>query len=125
MNNFIVEKVTNYNKINLDKCVSWMYNWWGKVEGWTKEKVETYMKSSFNNHHLPMTFIAFNENNEEVGMCQLTLHDLDCRPDIYPYIANLYIDENYRKKGIVKKLLDEAIKIAKEINLTKLYILDQ
>lgn len=119
MEKFIVKKVENYNKINLDKCVSWMYNWWGKSDGWSKEKVSTYMKSSFNKKCLPMTFIAF---NEEVGMCQITLKDLDCRPDIYPYIANLYIDENYRNNGIVKLLLDEAIRTAKEINLTKLYL---
>ena len=57
------------------------------------------MKASFNSKTLPQTIIAFNENNEEIGMCQITLKDLDCRPDIYPYIANLYIEEKYRNNG--------------------------
>ena len=122
MENFIVKKIEDYNKINLDKCVSWMYDWWGEKDGWTKEKVATYMKSSFNKNRLPMTLIVFDKNNEEVGMCQITLKDLDCRPDIYPYIANLYIDEKHRNKGIVKLLLNEAVKTAKDINLTKLYL---
>lgn len=122
MDKFIVEKITNYNKINLDKCVSWMYNWWGKEEGWSKEKITTYMKASFNDKILPQTIVVFNEKKEEIGMCQVTLHDLECRPDIYPYIANLFIDENYRGKGLVKKLLDAAIQVAKANNLSHLYI---
>ena len=99
MKKIIVKKITDYNEINLNKCVSWMYDWWGNAEGWTKEKVSTYMKASFNSKTLPQTIIAFNENNEEIGMCQITLKDLDCRPDIYPYIANLYIEEKYRNNG--------------------------
>lgn len=122
MKKFTVKKITNFNRINLDKCVSWMYNWWGKAEGWSKEKVITYMKASFNDTILPQTIIAFNEKNEEVGMCQVTLHDLDCRPDIYPYIANLFIDESYRGNGLVKLLLDKAIQVARENNLSHLYI---
>ena len=122
MKKFVVKKVTNYNEINLEKCVSWMYNWWGQSENWTREKITTYMKSSFNNKILPQTIIVFNEKHEEVGICQVTLHDLDCRPDIYPYIANLFIDEKYRGNGLVKMLLDEAIKTAKEMNLSHLYI---
>ena len=55
-------------------------------------------------------------------MCQITLKDLDCRPDIYPYIANLYIEEKYRNNGFAKLLLDEAIKTARENNLTHLYL---
>ena len=122
MKKIIVKKITDYNEINLNKCVSWMYDWWGNAEGWTKEKVSTYMKASFNSKTLPQTIIAFNENNEEIGMCQITLKDLDCRPDIYPYIANLYIEEKYRNNGFAKLLLDEAIKTARENNLTHLYL---
>jgi ribosomal protein S18 acetylase RimI-like enzyme len=119
---FYVEKVVDFRSVNLDKCVSWMYDWWGKEENWSKEKVYAYMKASFNDKLLPMTIIAFNENKEEIGMCHVTMRDLDCRPDIYPYIANLYIDKKYRNKGICKYILDAAIKEAKCIGLDRLYI---
>ena len=122
MKKFYAKKITNYKEINLTKCVTWMYNWWGKIEGWSPEKIETYLKFSFNDNKLPQTIIAFNENNEEVAMCQITVTDLDCRPDIYPYIANLYVDEKYRHQGIVKLLLDKAIQAAKESHLTHLYL---
>lgn len=38
-------------------------------------------------------------------MYQFTYRDLFLRPDIYPWLANLYIDEKYRNKGYGKKLI--------------------
>jgi len=32
------------------------------------------------------------------GMYQFTYEDLFVRPDIYPWLANVYIDEEYRNK---------------------------
>ncbi len=34
-----------------------------------------------------------------IGMFQFTYEDLSVRPDIYPWLANVYIDEKYSKMG--------------------------
>ena len=44
-----------------------------------------------------------------IGMYQITYRDLFIRPDIYPWVANIYIDKNYRKQGY-GKLLIKSIK---------------
>lgn len=122
---FKTELVTDYNKINLGRLVDWMFNWWGIPDGKSIEWVTHYMKYSFNKNKLPLTIVVFNEQNEEVAMCQVTMHDLDVRPDIYPYIANLYVQENYRGNGLVKVLLDKALSEAKKLGITELYIYTQ
>ena len=122
---FRVELVTDYTKINLDRLCNWMYNWWGKENGNSKAWVKHYMQYSFNKDRLPITVVAFNDQNEEIAMCQVTMHDLEVRPDIYPYVANLYVQEDYRGNGLVKLLLDRAIAEAKRFNLKELFIYTQ
>ncbi len=50
------------------------------------------------------------------------MHDLDVRPDIYPYLANLYVQEDYRGNGIVKLLIDRALSEAKRLGLSELFL---
>jgi len=119
---FKVKQVTDYTKINFDKLCDWMFNWWGKSEGKSKEWVEHYMQHSFNKNSLPFTIIAFNEQNEEVAMCQVTMHDLEVRPDIYPYVANLFVQNEYRGNGLVNMLLKKALSVAQKIGVYEIYI---
>ncbi len=63
---------------------------------------------------LPQTYGLF-LNNKIIGMYQFTLKDLDVRTDIYPWLANVYIDKQYRKLGYGKILLESVIKNAKNI----------
>ena len=41
------------------------------------------------------------------------IKDLNVRPDIYPWLCNLYIDEEYRNKGYGRILLESVKGIAK------------
>ena len=60
-------------------------------------------------------YVAESEGNL-VGYLSIEQH-----PD-FLYLDDFCIDEKYRGNGLVKMLLDEAIKTAKEINLSHLYI---
>ena len=46
-------------------------------------------------------------------MFQFIYEDLEVSPDIYPWLANLYVDEEYRNKGIARILLKKVNEIAK------------
>lgn len=119
---FKVKLITDYHKVNFEKLLDWMFNWWGKEEKKSKKWVQEYMKHSFNKDKLPITIVAFNEKDEEVAMCNVTMHDLEVRPDIYPYIANLYVQEEYRGNGLVKLLLTKALSEARKLGVQELYI---
>ena len=53
----------------------------------------------------------------------LTYEDLNVRPDIYPWLANVYIDERYRAKGYGRKLLESVKEIAKNnLSFKEIYL---
>ena len=56
-------------------------------------------------------------------MFQFTYENLEVRPDIYPWLANLYVDEEYRNKGVARILLERVNEIAKtSVNFDELYL---
>lgn len=38
------KKLVNDNEKVLDKTTNWMYNWWGKRDGYSFEEVKCFMK---------------------------------------------------------------------------------
>jgi len=99
----------------LEIITFWMYNWWGKREAYDFNAVKSYVSHSFQDKRLPQTYGLFLDK-KIIGMYQLTHEDLFARPDIYPWLANVYIAEEYRKKGYGKILL-ETIKTNAQANL--------
>lgn len=86
-----------------------MFHWWGERDGYSLEEVKCYMKHSLLKDRLPQTYGLYLDDTI-IGMYQFTYEDLSIRPDIYPWLANVYIDENYRGKGYARILL-ESVKI--------------
>lgn len=102
-----LKQLIDIDEETLNKVSTWMYNWWGKKDGYTFEKVKCFMKHSMQTDRLPQTYGLF-LNNKIIGMYQFTLEDLNVRPDIYPWLANVYIDEEYRNKGYARNLLENV-----------------
>ena len=108
-----IRKITDIDSDTLNKITEWMYHWWGKEDGYTLEAVKCRMKHSIQKERLPQTYGLFLDN-EMIGMYQFTLEDLFVRPDIYPWLACVYIDGNYRNKGYGKILLESVKSMAQE-----------
>ncbi len=101
------KQLNNVDENILNILSTWMYNWWGKRDGYSFEKVKCFMKHSMEKDRLPQTYGLFLDD-KIIGMYQFTYEDLSVRPDIYPWLANVYIDEEYRKKGYGRKLLENV-----------------
>ncbi len=108
MENLEFKQIIEIDEDNLNRITNWMYNWWGNKDGYTFEKVKYYMKNSMQKDRFPKTYGLFLDN-KIIGMYQFTLEDLDVRPDIYPWLANVYIDEEYRNKGYAVRLVSHCI----------------
>lgn len=122
MNNLEFKQITQIDNDNLDIMTNWMYKWWGQEEGYTFDGVKCYMEHSLQKDRLPKTYGLFS-NGRIIGMFQFTYEDLEVRPDIYPWLANLYVDEKYRNKGVARILLDKVKEIAKSsTNFNELYL---
>ena len=106
-----LKQLINIDNDILNTITTWMYNWWGIKEGYSFEAVKCFMQHSLQKDRLPKTYGLF-LNDTIIGMFQLTYEDLAVRPDIYPWLANVYIDEKYRKMGYSKNLLEGVKNIA-------------
>ena len=110
------------NNNNLDIMTNWMYKWWGQEEGYTFDSVKCYLEHSFQKDRLPKTYGLFH-NGRIVGMFQFTYEDLEVRPDIYPWLANVYIDETYRNKGLCRKMMETVKENAKKnLEFNEIYL---
>ena len=119
---FKIKQLVEISEENLNTITIWMYNWWGIKDGYSFDGVKCFMEHSLQKDRLPQTYGLF-VNNKIIGMFQLTYEDLNVRPDIYPWLANVYIDEKYRSKGYGRKLLESIKDIAKnKLNFNELYL---
>lgn len=117
-----IKKITEIDEDNLNRMTEWMYEWWGKEETLTFEQVKSFVKHSMQEDRLPQTYGAFIKKNI-VGMYQFSYEDLTARPDIYPWLANVYVDTQHRNKGICRKLLESVKENAKgNVNFNELWL---
>jgi len=65
-------------------------------------------------------FVAVYEN-KEVGRAYLYLMYNDLHKEPFGYMEDVFVDEEYRGKGIGTKLVNELIEIAKRQNCYKLF----
>ena len=108
-----LKQLVNVDEDILNTITTWMYNWWGKRDGYSFEKVKCFMKHSMMKKRLPQTYGLFLDD-KIIGIYQFGYEDLSVRPDIYPWLANVYIDEEYRGKGYGRKLLETVNEIEKK-----------
>jgi len=120
MAQFEITLLTDENSPYLNTINNWMYTLWGAAEGWDMNKIKCYMQRCISAKTMPKTIIATTDGRI-VGICNLLMHDLDTRPDLYPWAGNLFIDKNYRGQGVATLLMNEVINQAKKLGLTELY----
>ncbi len=103
------------------EVTKWMKDWWKEEEGLTFDETEAIMDRSLNEEGYPKTY-ALTRGEEVVGVFQLTLFDLHVTPDLYPWLANVYVKKEERGKGYSRLLLNEAVRIAREDGIKRLWL---
>ena len=110
-NSLGVRKLTDERQ--LERITDWMHAWWGEREGYSREAVRCQMAHGLQATRLPQTYGLF-LGDALIGMYQFTLEDLFSRPDLYPWLANVYVDEPYRHGGYGRFLLSSVKEIAEQ-----------
>lgn len=117
----IVKLQDSKNSI-FEKVVMWNYNWWGAAKGESIDSVRYGLEHSLNSERLPQTFVALLDG-EPVGMYQLSMcDDLKGRPDIYPWLINVYVDEKFRNRKVCAVMMNTVRGNAKKAGLGELYL---
>ena len=115
-------RLEDSNHYIFDKICEWNYNWWGVRNNDSFEKVKCNLEHSLCTERLPQTYVAIIDN-EPAGMYQLSMSDdLESRPDIYPWLINVYVDEKFRGKNVCKELMNTVKENAKRADLTELFL---
>lgn len=102
-----ITKMTSAGEADLDKMTGWMYTWWGKEQGFSREAVRCYIEHGMSACGLPQTY-GLLDGGELIGMYQFLYCDLEVRPDIYPWLANVYVEKERRGRGFGRKLLESV-----------------
>ncbi len=117
-----IVRLTDKNSPVFEKVVLWNYNWWGSPSGKSLDEVRCTLEHSLMTERLPQTFVAI-ENGEALGMYQLSMHDdLAGRPDIYPWLINVYVDEKFRGRGVCAEMMKTVEENARKAKLSELYL---
>ena len=115
-------KLEESNNIFFDKICDWYYNWLGIKNNESIEEIKCTFEHSLCKNKLPQTFVALIDG-EPAGMYQLSMSDdLNSRPDLYPWLINVYVDEKFRGRNVARELMNTVKENAKKLGLTELYL---
>lgn len=116
-------RLESKNTIAFQKICDWYYEWIGMRNGQSRELIQATMSHSLcTGNRMPQTFIAMLDD-QPAGMYQIAISDdLESRPDIYPWLINVYVDKNYRGRGVFRAMMQTVRDNAKKIGLDELYL---
>ena len=111
----------------IPKLVCWHHAQWSYLRpGDTKEKRTARLRTRLSKTQIPTTFVAYTTDADGaeivLGSSSLLVQDLDTRPELSPWLASVYVDENYRGQGIGSALVRHAAQKAAEFGVEKLYL---
>ena len=115
-------RLENADNNIFEKICEWNYNWWGIRDGKSYEEVRCNLEHSLNTDRLPQTFVALIDDIP-VGMYQLSMcEDLESRPDIYPWVINVFVDKKFRGQNVCRELMGTVSDNAKKAGLNEVYL---
>lgn len=83
-------------------------------------RVEKNLNNHLNSEQLPLTFVAFHEN-QPIGMCSLRVND-GIRPNLTPWLGSLVVSKAYQNQGIARMLIDKIKEKAQQMGFKTLYL---
>lgn len=99
-----VTQIVNKNHEAIPIICQWLQEWWGDGEDFSPEKMEAYVKNSLCTQRIPQTYFM-EVDGVAAGTFQLSMTDIDVRPDIYPWLINVYIEPRFRGQGLFPLLM--------------------
>ena len=116
-----IEYLADYPE-QVEKVNDWLYNYWGAYyNDSSKEDWLDDLKKRLNKAEIPTTFIALQEG-KFVGTASLIKHDMDNRPELSPWLADVYVPPEHRKQGIASKLVSRVVEETRILGIERLYL---
>lgn len=107
---------------HIPRIAQWHHAEWGYLNpGATAddriEKMQRYLKGS----KIPAMYIAL-EGMELLGTAALVESDMDSHPELTPWLASVFVNPAYRKRGIGAALVNKVAEVSAHQGITALYL---
>ena len=114
-------KCIKSNNRYFKEIINHYYNWFANKKSKTIEEYENTYLNSFNEEKLPNQY-ALIINDILIGMYEINEKDNIENKKYTPYLANVYIKEEYRNNGYSKFLIEDAKEKARKLGYKELYL---
>lgn len=115
-----VKQINSKNRY-YEEIINIYYNWWGKEKNKTLKDINDIYSDTLEKESLPNLY-ALIINDTLIGTYELNEKDGIDNEKYTPYLANVYIKEQYRHQNYSKLLIEDAKKRAKSLNYDTLYL---
>jgi GNAT superfamily N-acetyltransferase len=106
----------------LPSVASWIFDEWGwEMPRSTLESIQADFSLHLNCDRIPLTLLALVER-QPVGTASISLHDMDTRMDLSPWLAAVYVLPEFRGQGIGSQLVRAIEGVVTRLQLERLYL---
>ena len=100
----------------------WLHEEWGHLRpGDSLEARQARLQNYANRDRIPLTVVALDEG-ELLGSASLVVHDMETRMELTPWLAGVFVAQQYRRKGIGGALVRRIMTEAGKLNVPLLYL---
>jgi GNAT superfamily N-acetyltransferase len=103
-----------------EQIAQWNLDEWPSIYDGSLEKAVAYHAATATRGGVPTCLVA-TENNILLGVVCILMDDLENRPDLNPWLGALYVNPEFRGRGIARKLVEACMNEARKAQLDILY----
>ena len=106
----------------IPQIAAWYFDQWGYL--WNDTglgDVESRLQGSLNQAELPLLILAI-ENEEIIGVAELTIREMDIYPEKEHWLGGVYVPEESRGKGIGSELSQQVLQTARSLGISTLFL---
>ena len=100
---------------HVNEVSEWLWREWAKADGYSLEDIIYRTQYAMQRDTIPQMLVAVCEGRA-VGVVSLWLNDLKTRQDLSPWMATLYVKDEYRHMHIGQKLQLASIEAARRLD---------
>ncbi len=104
----------------IEKAIDYFWKCWGNDSNF--KFYEDCIRNSFDKKKAIPKFYIGIASNEIIGSYALVTNDLISRQDLMPWLACLFVNESYRKRGYAERLLKHGLNQSKIKGFDHLYL---
>lgn len=100
----------------------WVYEEWAYLHPErTYAEVERLIAEGSNKEGIPVSLVATVEG-QVIGWAVLKASDFKARPNLGPWLGGLFVDKQYRKKGVGTELVREIEGLSARLGVQRLFL---